>query len=378
MAIWHTYVGTFTPEFQHQIDYIETSRRALKSLVKTEGKDLRQVDEVAAFSQGIERYVFDDADGTLRHVDVTGDLANPQYLALHPKLPVLYSIEWTRTGRLCAFAIGPDGALTRLSRVETLGELADAVAIHPNGRVAYVAHFGNGTLTALPLGDDGSILGAEPFVEGNARGFFEREHFHDVRITPRGHALMVTDIGADQLMRFDVGTDGAVAPGSARTIGFPKHCHPRNLHFHPSGRHAYVGGQWDSMLYVLSAEEGVPRRIVAAYTTMPPDFQGENAKIAQLEVHPDGRTIYVCNRNSNSIAIFSVQESGMLEPIGHQQTAGRGPSSVAVHPGGRHLLVGNVFSGSIEIFGIEGDGRLKPLGAPVEARSPRAFAFVRA
>jgi 6-phosphogluconolactonase len=380
VAIWHTYVGTFTKEFQTSIDYVETSRRALRSLTPNDSrpKDLRQVDEVSEYSEGIEQYAFDDANGTLHHVDTFGGLANPQNLTTHPTLPVLYAIEWVRTGRLVAFAVVADGRLERLSTTETLGELSDAVCVHPNGRVAYVAHWGDGTLTACPLDDNGMVLAAEPFVRGNPRGFFEREHLHDVRVTSDGKALLVTDVGGDEVVGYPIDSEGNVSPEPIARIGFPQDSHPRNLEFHPSGRFAYVGGQWDSMLHVLAAEGGIPSRRIASYSTMPPGFQGENVKIAQLSVHPNGHTVYVLNRNSNTIAIFSVLKSGALETLGHQPTVGRGPSSVKVHPSGRYLLVGNVFSGSIEVFHIDKDGGLELVGAPVEARAPRSFAFIRA
>lgn len=375
MALWNVYVGNFTKEFQHEIDYIETSRRALRSLEPSAKKDLRQVDEVPRFSEGIDRYSFDEASGALAYEGTLGGMANPQNFARHPTRPVLYSIEWTRVGRLAALEVQPDGTLRQLSRVITGGELADAVCIDPAGRFAYVAHWGDGSIVACALAEDGSITGAEVVVEGNPRGFFTREYFHDIRIAPSGDALVLTDVGNDEIVCHNVGKSGEVDPRPSRQIGFPAASHPRNLHYSPSGAFAYVGGQWDSMLHVLSVQNGLPCRRLASYSTVPPDFGGENAKIAQFEVHPQGHAIYVANRNSNSIAVFKVAPSGFLAPPTHVMTEGRGPSTVAVSPSGRHLFVGNVFSASIEVFAIDEVGQLSRLGPPVDAFAPRVFEF---
>ncbi len=376
MTRWHTYVGNFTPEFRAQIDYIDTSRRALASLRPDTGKkDLRQVDPVARFSEGIEQHLFDDETGAIEHVASVPGLANPQYFARHPSLPVLYSIEWVREGSLLAFAVGGDGTLEQISRTATGGELSDAVAVHPGGKTAYVAHWGDGTVTACALDERGAVTSVAPILQGRSRGFFEREHFHDARVTADAGTLLLTDVGGDEVLGVRLSPEGRADAEPYLSIRFPQGSHPRNLEFHPSGRFAYVGGQWDSMVYVLSAEAGVPQRIIASASTRPPHFDGDNAKIAQLAVHPNGLSLYVTNRNSNSIAMFEIRDSGVLEPLGHYATRGEGPSTAEIDPSGRFLLVGSVFSGEIEVLAIDADGRLHAAGAPVAAHAPRAFAF---
>src|SRR5207248_2647872 len=133
MSLWNLYVGTFTAEF------------------------VRQFKQAMQPSEGIERFVFDDADGSLEHVETISGLSSPQYLEVHPRLPILYATEFAQPGTLVAFAINGDGTLTCRSKTGSLGELAVAVSVHPSLRFAYVANWGDGTLSTFALDEAGSV-----------------------------------------------------------------------------------------------------------------------------------------------------------------------------------------------------------------------------
>ena len=173
MTRWNVYAGTFTKEFAEEIYRLKTSgtnwwRGNVKSAA-----DIPPVDTGAAYwpaggklARGIERFQFDDESGALRHLEtIAGDVRNPQYLAVHPALPVLYASEYARPGRLLTFGIAEDGRLEQRFATDSRGVLAVAVSIHPNGRVAYVAHWGDGTLSACWLDGDGCPAEVEAMVQ---------------------------------------------------------------------------------------------------------------------------------------------------------------------------------------------------------------------
>ena len=118
MSLWNVYVGAFTKEFADEVQRINQTAN-----IFWKGTYPRFT---ATPSEGIERLTFDDATGAIRHLgNAAGDLVNPAYLALHPSKPILYAAEWSRQGRLTAFAIRGDGTLERQSAIDTLGEFAD-------------------------------------------------------------------------------------------------------------------------------------------------------------------------------------------------------------------------------------------------------------
>jgi 6-phosphogluconolactonase len=374
VTVWDLYVGTLTKEFATEIRALHAGSNdpwrgnAGKVPLREEG-----FPQGGHFATGIDRFVFDDGDGSLRPADtVGGDLVNPQYVVLHPTRPVLYAAEWRRPSRLDSFVIHDDGTFEARGVVDTFGEMAVAAAVHPSGAVAYVAHWGDGTLTAVELDDDGMPVSAEAVVAGDPAGLATRAHHHQVVVTPDGRAVLVTDVGGDELLVFAAAADGRLDPAPAARITFPEGSGPRHVEFHPSGRFVYVLGEWDSRLHILAADGGVPTGIVASVTTTPPGYDGTN-KTSEIHMHPSGATMYVGNRNSDCVTVFAVGDDGGVEPVEHHSTFGNGPASVRVVPSGRHLLVGNVYSGSLVVFAIDDAGRLHPLGEPIEARAPRSF-----
>ncbi len=80
-----------------------------------------------AKSEGIYVARFDDATGKLSAVKLAGAAGNPSYLALHPRLPVLYAVA--EVGKVdgkpgvavAAFAFDPATGMLTLKGTQSLG-----------------------------------------------------------------------------------------------------------------------------------------------------------------------------------------------------------------------------------------------------------------
>jgi 6-phosphogluconolactonase len=389
MSRWQVYAGTFTKHFAQEVERLRASSNVWWASKGKGGNGEPPpapsrspfVDGVrypagGELADGLEVFEFDDATGTLSYRDAfTADIVNPQYLALHPKLPVLYASEFSRPGRLSAFAVGPGGALDRRLTVGTGADLAIAVSVHPNGNVAYVAHYSDGTLTALHLGADGSVLCVEPVVRGGVRAGDERfSRHHESHFAVGGNGLLVTDIGLEELTVYRASAKGSLYADAPVRIGFPAGSAPRHMACHPSGRYVYVVGEADSRLYVLEAEDGLPVRVARSCLTKPAGFGGGN-KTSDIQLHPNGRVLYVGNRGSDCVTVCALDDAGGVEILGFHPSLGKGPSSLAVDPSGQHLLVGNTYSGNLAVFRIDESGRLHSDAAPITARAPRCLLF---
>jgi 6-phosphogluconolactonase len=352
MTVWNLYVGTFTSEFQ----WLSGSP-----------------------GQGIERFHFDDTSGTLRYLDTTTGVLSPQYLTVHPHLPVLYAAEFAAGGSLTLFAIRPDGSLEQMSASSSLGALAVAVSVHPSTEFAYLANWGSGDLTLFRLDADGRVVASEPIAqlsrpESPAASEF---HPHHIRPTASGQAVLVAFAGIDEVTAYKTGPGGSLADPPAACITFPSECAPRHLEFHPSGKFVYVVGERDSYLYVLEAEDGFPIGITGRYPTAPPGYSGRNTP-SELKIHPDGQALYIGNRGSDCITLVHLDDSGGgVVATGHAPSLGRGPRAIAIGPTGRFLVVGNADSGELAAFTIEADRGLRPLGSPQQSHSPSSVVFFR-
>ena len=347
MALWDLYVGTFTKEFAAEVEALRAGsgdpwRGNANATGSVLGEDLRYWPQGGRLADGLEHFTFDDATGAAPYLGTAArDLANPQYLAVHPHLPVIYTAEYARPTRFIALAVLPDGQLEPLSVVDSRGQMAAAVAVHPTGNFAYAGHWGDGALTAFRLDGDGAVAEAATIVPGDPGGVSERAHHHEVRVLPSGAGLLVTDVGE----------------------------------FRPSGRLVFVVGEWDAKAHVLAAQDGMPTQIVASVQTGAPEHQGK-WRASEMQLHEDGRTLYVGDRNSDCVTILEVDDDGGVEPIGYQPTFDSGPASVRIDPTGNYLLVGNVYSGSLAVFRIKDDRLLELVTEPVPARAPRSMVFL--
>jgi 6-phosphogluconolactonase len=288
---------------------------------------------------------------------------------------VLYAAEYSRRGRLTCVPLDPGGQPGPLSTVGSLGDLPIAISVHPAGKYAYVAHFGDGTITAIALDTQGMPAGSEVVVRGDGRPDHPNfSRLHQVKSAPTGRAILVTDIGRDEVVAYAADGDGYVRSDPVARISFPARSGPRHMEFHPSGRYVYVVSERDSCVYVMRSEEGIPTEIMASYSTVPPDYQSNN-RPSELRLHPNGHCLYVGNRGFDSITIFVVGEDGTLQLLGYQTSLGRNLSCLTVDPTGGYLIAGNVVPGTLVAFRITADGRLEQAGEVVEAPAPRSFVF---
>ncbi|MFI7190228.1 lactonase family protein [Nocardia nova] len=367
MTNWHLYIGCFTEDLWLHFPRPES--------------------DTTISSRGIEHLIFDDDTGALRDVGLASDnLASPQYLALHPRLPVLYAAEFSRPGKLVTFEICADGRLKRRTAQNSLGTLAVATSVHPSGAAVYVGHLGDGVLTSCTLDAEGGILDMKVAVPGAAGARIDKgERFnyrgagpkhHQVRITADGRALVVTDVASDAVVSYAVDPrDGSIGEVISR-VHFPEGAAPRHIEFHPRGNIAYVVGEGDATLYVLEARRGVPLRILSSCVLAPPSGEKDKCLPSELHLHPDRRTLFVGLRRADRIAVLDVDATGRVKLLHYEACGGRDPRAVRASPTGRHLFVGNWASNNVAVFSVDDKRRLKPVGQPVEVPSPSSFVFV--
>jgi len=80
-------------------------------------------------------------------------------------------------------------------------------------------------------------------------------------------------------------------------------------------------------------------------------FSAGDCANADIHISPDGLFLYASNRDDNTIAIFSINQSaGILTHIGYQPVCGNHPRIFSLNPSGKFLLVANQLSGNVVVF----------------------------
>lgn len=91
----------------------------------------------------------------------------------------------------------------------------------------------------------------------------------------------------------------------------------------------------------------------------------------------DGRFLYVANRASNTISVFSIDGStGVLTPVGLPVATGTYPLSVSATPDGKFLYVANYIGGSVSAYAIDAVGGALALLAEIPTAVSSRFLAV--
>ncbi|NKY41479.1 beta-propeller fold lactonase family protein [Cellulomonas septica] len=291
--------------------------------------------------EGIWRVTLDDATGALGDASLVVTLPSPSFVAASPDGRTLHAALEVEDGEVVTLAVDEDGGLTERSRRASGGAYPCHVSTDVEGLVA-VANYGSGHL---------GLLAAEPSADGTAPATYGHEgsgpvtdrqegtHAHYAILAPGGRHLLVADLGTDELRRYRV-VDGGVEPdGIAATL--PPGTGPRHVGFAADGRTAYVAGELDVQVHVLTwdpetatgtAKQTVPAVVGAA--------TGDDAGRTDPVRHPagslpshlavDGDDVLVTVRGADVLTRYSIGQDGKLSDGRSHPLGGHWPRHFAV------------------------------------------------
>lgn len=338
--------------------------------------------------EGLHVLRMDARTGALSHVAAADVGPDPSFVALHPRLPVLYAVnelelyEGRKSGAVAAFALDGKGKVTPLgARRATGGGAPCYVSVDATGRSVFVANYAAGSIAELRVGSDGSLDAVHALVQHHGRGpNAERQegpHAHCVIADPSNRWLLATDLGTDriEIYRF-FARSGELNTEPARYAAQLAGSGPRHLAFHPNGRLLYVIHELDQTVsaYRWNAADGKlsPIGIVRLL-----DGVDASATGADLHVSPSGRYVYATVRGPNVVCVLAVDaKTGALSLVQRLPSGGDWPRNFALDPGGRFVYVAHQKSNDIVGFTIDRTtGRLTPSGVKVAVPSPVCLRF---
>ena len=163
----------------------------------------------------------------------------------------------------------------------------------------------------------------------------------NLSLHPAGRFIYSINSFDDSISRFEVNEgNGMLSGGTQYTPGRTGsgQGRPIDMRFHPNGRYAYVSLEDDSQIVRYQvASNGALQNI--SRTTLPL-FNGQRVEPAPIAVHPNGRYVYVGERNTtNSVSVLAVNPGNYS--LTHQSRVGAdgNPSWISVDPQGRFLYV---------------------------------------
>jgi 6-phosphogluconolactonase len=345
----------------------------------------------------------DVADATLERRSTVTLPANVQYAWPHPSKRYLYVVSSDggpglagTTHLATAFRIDPlSGVLQPHGEQRSLPSRPIHTSVDRSGGYLLTAYNDPSNVTVHRINGDGSIGEAVSQPGLLDTGIYA----HQIRTTPGNEtAILVArgnnpaggkpeDPGALKVFAFKRGVLtnlASVAPGTGLGFG------PRHLDFHPTQPWVYVSIERQNKLYVyeLQSDATLGRDPLFVKDTL---AEPANVKPGQgagaIHVHPDGRFVYLTNRNQdevefqgtkvfnggeNNVAVFSI-DAKTGEPSLIQTAQGHGIHlrTFGIDPSGRLLVAASIrplavrdgdtmgtLTAGIMVYRIAGDGTL--------------------
>jgi 6-phosphogluconolactonase len=318
-----------------------------------------------ADSRDISVLKLDREKGTAQVVQTLDVGGTIMPMALSPDKRMLYAALRSEPYSVASFAI--DSSTGNLKRVGT-APLPDSMAnimVDRTGRWLFAASYGGNKISVSAIGADGV---AGPAVSVLATG----KNAHAAIVDAANKNLFVTNLGSDQVLqyKFDAAS-GALAPNDPPALKTRTGAGPRHLVMHPNGRHAYLLHELDASVDLLAYDAQLGTlSIIKTWSTLPTGFTGKPWG-ADLHLTPDGRYLYTSERNSNTLAMWSVDAaSGELKLIGHQPTE-KQPRGFQIDSSGMWLLAVGQASHQLTAYRIDAaTGKLTPQATLPMGKNP--------
>lgn len=314
-------------------------------------------------SKGIYVYRFDAATGEAAPVS-TVMTDNPSYLAVAPGGKFVYSVNEThgdKGGAVSAFSFDKaTGRLTFIDQQPSGGADPCYISVDATRKWALVANYSGGSLSALPIGADGSVRPLTEFIQHTGAGpnkdRQEKAHVHSTILSPDQKYLLVADLGTDRLslLRFHpAAARTPLTPADDSVIPVQPGYGPRHTVFLPGKPFVYDINELSGMVDAFHFSGG-KLTLMQAISSHPAGYKGDIGS-ADIHISPNGNFLYASNRgDANNIAIFAINgATGRLTWKGVEPAQGKTPRNFLIDPTGHWLLVANQNSSNVVIFKID-------------------------
>lgn len=327
-------------------------------------------------AEAIQVYQLDTLSGKLTKFTSVKNIVNPSYLTVSPNGKYVYACTDTKTsnaGSISSFEFNPDAkTLTFLNSQRSGGENPVYVSVHKSGKWIANANYTEGSVSVFPILENGkidSIAQNFQYMDGSINKERQtRSHVHSAVFSPDFDYLFLPDLGADKIRcyAFDENQKKPLVETKNPFTKTDLEAGPRHFTFHPNQKFGYCIEEMAGQISVYNYNNGILNKIQRIATH--PDKIKEGFESSDVHISPDGKFLYATNRGKeNNIAIFSIDENGLLKNIGYQSTFGKHPRVFAIDESGKFLVASNVQTGNVIVFKRNPKtGLLKKVGKEIE------------
>lgn len=276
---------------------------------------------------------------------------NPSYLDLDADNHRLYVISEVENGEVVSFQINREQQqLVELNRKPTKGAPC-YVEINQEKKILLVANYGNGSIIAYKLDEDGAIGEQLDYIAFSETKDNQVSRIHTIRRVRDTSLYIATDIGQSKLRIFELKDNGTFQ--FVQTLNLPRHCGPRELTFHQKLNFFYVVNEYhNSVLVYRYNDEMTDIQMVQVLPTVPVSYTGDNHGAA-IEMNEAFNEVYVSNRGHHSILTYTVEPRGGLVRKDWIKLEGEWPRHFTPTPDYNSLVVANEHTNELTIIQLK-------------------------
>ena len=334
--------------------------------------------------KGIHTYLFDMEKGTLMEEGAPAETANPSFVELSADQKLLYAVnelttfEGKKGGALNIYRREKNGELTLLSQKATGGEDPCHVVTDRERKMVLVSNYSGGSLAVWPLDKDGAPVGEAQVIQHTGKGRNparqEGPHVHSITLTRDEKFAVTADLGLDELVLYLVDKKKGRLKEAEKII-FPtgEETGPRLTLFNRKGDRCYVACELSCEVLVLSYENG-NFTLLQTLSTLKNGWSPENTA-ADIHLSKDEKFLYVSSRGEDTIAVYQVQEDGLLSLVEIVPAGVKTPRNFAIDPSGKWLLAGGQNSDTVAVHAVDPETGKLTLTGIFEVPTPVCLCF---
>ena len=334
--------------------------------------------------KGIHTYLFDIEKGTLMEEGAPTETANPSFVSLSADKELLYAVNELTTfqgkkgGALNTYRRAEKGVLTLISQKTTGGEDPCHVVTDRERKMVLVSNYSGGSLAVWPLDKDGAPVGEAQVIQHTGKGRNparqEGPHVHSITLTRDEKFAVTADLGLDELVLYPVDKKQGRLKEAEKII-FPtgEETGPRLILFNRKGDRCYVACELSCEVLVLSYENG-NFTLLQTLSTLKNGWSPENTA-ADIHLSKDEKFLYVSSRGEDTIAVYQVQEDGLLSLVEIVPAGVKTPRNFAIDPSGKWLLAGGQNSDTVAVHAVDPETGKLTLTGTFEVPTPVCLCF---
>jgi 6-phosphogluconolactonase len=317
--------------------------------------------------KGMSLFNMNQKDGTLKLVSESDAGPNPSYFCISKERGLIYAANEVmdfrggKGGGVTTLQITADGvSLQKVNEIAVPNGSPCFISLSPDGDFLFLANYTGGSIAVIKLGEKGIPDRITDSIRFEPEGE-KISHAHMISFDPAGKRVYLTDLGLDHVVIYNFDSaSGKLQSVQNGIIKLAKGSGPRHFVFNSEGTTMYVICELNSTIAVFNVDNEGLLDSLQVVTTLKEGFSGQSF-CAEIHISKNGEFLYGSNRGENTIVTFRIGPDGLLKLVGRTSCGGDWPRNFTIDSSGKFILVGNQKSGGISVFSID-----ENTGFPVE------------